>query len=290
MFFKDNHFFYDLDLDLNKYNVKYGSINRPIDNFRKECINSAKIIGDFCLSKNLPISIAYSGGIDSEVICRCFKELDIDFTAYILRFENDLNKHDISYAYKFCKDYNIKFKFIDINICDFLKKDYLIYHNIYDANRLFIYVNLFLIDKMPGYVIFGGGDIKLKRIKNVEKINEQNKGLEIVESYDSIVPILHLKKYNRIGATRFYMFSPEQMLSWIQDPITTYFINNNRNMVKAYYQTYKTPVFFNLWPEMELREKYTGFEKLDFDRYQNLIFQKDREHHIHLDQLINMLK
>ena len=75
-------------------------LRRPVGSFRKEVIRAASEIR---ASREGQIFIPYSGGADSEGICEAFRRAKIEFTPLIVVYENDLNKHDVEYAFAYCK-------------------------------------------------------------------------------------------------------------------------------------------------------------------------------------------
>jgi hypothetical protein len=80
-------------------------LRRPIASFRKEVINAASEIRE---SRPGNIYIPYSGGADSEGICEAFRLAGIAFTPLIVVYEHDLNRHDVEYAFEYCKKHDIE--------------------------------------------------------------------------------------------------------------------------------------------------------------------------------------
>lgn len=88
-----------------KWNVEYGRCQNTPGSFYQECLNTARIIQQNAQQK---MTILFSGGVDSEVTLQSFVLAQIPITATILRFKNDLNVHDISYAVIACEKLGVK--------------------------------------------------------------------------------------------------------------------------------------------------------------------------------------
>src|SRR5450830_387493 len=80
-------------------------LRRPLMAFREEVIRAA---GEIRASRDGQIFIPYSGGADSEGICEAFRLAGIEFTPLIVVYEDELNKHDVDYAFAYCKAVGIE--------------------------------------------------------------------------------------------------------------------------------------------------------------------------------------
>ena len=67
--------------------------------------------------------IFFSGGVDSELVLRAYKDIGSNPIAYIIRYENDLNIHDVSYAITICMMLNVEYKLIDFQLFKFYEND-----------------------------------------------------------------------------------------------------------------------------------------------------------------------
>ena len=70
-----------------------------------------------------PFDVLLSGGIDSEVMVRTFKDLGIAHNTFIFRYEDDLNIRDINSSIQICQTLNIPYKIIDFNLSKFYEQD-----------------------------------------------------------------------------------------------------------------------------------------------------------------------
>lgn len=79
-------------------------------------ISCAKTLGS-------DIALALSGGIDSQATMLAFKDAGVDFTPYVLSFNNMLNCHDVEHAKKFCKYIGYPIQQVNIDINKFLNRE-----------------------------------------------------------------------------------------------------------------------------------------------------------------------
>lgn len=247
-----------------------GSITRNHFGFRKESIIAAR---EMCDSTELPIMLAFSGGIDSQVVFLSLIEAGVNFTPIIIRYrfkDSYLNDHDISAAFEMCGRYHIKpiEEILDVEHCWFDKEDFIHKHMIGDVSRLTI---LMTAEKYNNYYfIMGGGDPVLFPDHNYEWVWIHN-------------PTPHLQYFineNRQGNTKFFWWSPEYILSQIDNPpmekfekaLKTYtltfedycenFKPKRQKYFSELYCDWCKPLIYNdAFPELIQRKKYVGFEK-----------------------------
>ena len=64
--------------------------------------------------------ITMSGGIDSEVTLQTFLNLDIPFRVLILSIFEGVNRGDIVWAVKWCKDNDVPYKIVNLSLDEFI--------------------------------------------------------------------------------------------------------------------------------------------------------------------------
>ena len=99
--------------------VDYGPSDRLPFDFRRECVETAMLIGQKAKGQ---IWVLFSGGVDSEVVVRSFVLAKVPFRAAILRFKNNLNIHDIAYAVSACESLGVPYTFFDLDISPVLER------------------------------------------------------------------------------------------------------------------------------------------------------------------------
>lgn len=100
-----------------KLKIKYNAKVENFGSFKEELINNANKIID--LYPNRKFSILLSGGSESETMIRLYRSQNIDFTAYIFRYEKDINLYDVSYAISAAESIGATYKVIDFNLTQF---------------------------------------------------------------------------------------------------------------------------------------------------------------------------
>lgn len=216
---------------------KFGPCTQTPMDFRAECIRAADLIYQ---STEKEVVIHFSGGIDSEIICRSFIEAGHPFTACICRFTNHLNKHDIKYAVKFCQEFNIPFYFIEVDVLDYLESDCLHYRDTEFPNP-FWQKNMqkLFMDQGHGFQIIGEGDPFLSHdLLNVKKQSygnafhfpgcpirpaqwnrerrlDDDNYLMVYEAYIQVSS--HMEENNIDGCYLFYVYTPELLYSYLID-------------------------------------------------------------------------
>lgn len=106
------------------------------------------------------VEILYSGGLDSElVLLSCIKN-NIPVIALTLVIKIDgliINTHDLYYAEKFCREYNITHKLIELDADKFFDSgEYINYLHPYYITEPHVATHLWLIEQCNYFPIIGG--------------------------------------------------------------------------------------------------------------------------------------
>lgn len=91
--------------------VRYQSPSRKFGDLREELNNDAKLISE----KYGKVYIAFSSGVDSQVILRCFLDMKVDFEPFFIHVKgrNDFEKVVMENSEKF---YGIKIKIVEVQL------------------------------------------------------------------------------------------------------------------------------------------------------------------------------
>jgi len=278
--------------DKGKFWIKYGRCEREPLSFRDECIIAADKIYN---STEKKILIHYSGGIDSEVVCRSFLEAKRSFEVCIWRYNDNLNKHDIDYAFKFCKKYDIKYNVIDIDIIEFLNQD-MPNHNWWTN------LAVHMIKQNDGYQILADGHVNFNhdpmnaifippvllhtRFYQGEELEAKTYALVTESQYP------YIESYMEEGCSGLFHYTPELMLSAIKDDYIQNWLDycdlKNIDSKKLYPLLHphtkklellsgeeylkildvnctldiRPFIMYKYWVESEVRPKYTGIDKI----------------------------
>lgn len=103
------------------FKTVYKPTDEPIGSLWDEAVKGAKSTID--LHPGLQPSLFFSGGVDSEVMLRAFLHIGAKPNVYVVRYENDINIYDVSYAVSIANSLGIDIKIIDMNLKSFYENE-----------------------------------------------------------------------------------------------------------------------------------------------------------------------
>ena len=225
------------------FQCEYGFAKQTLD-LKTANNEAAKLIK---ASTDKPLVIMMSGGVDSEVVARSFKDAGIDFTVAILRFSDNLNQHDIMYAEDWCLQNNVDFRYYDLNPLKFWFSKHAKELVEKTQNPLpDMLCTMWLVEQIDGFPIIGQGEPYVYKSPNGFVFRER----EVIISWYK-----HMINYNIHGIAGFFQYLPEQMLAILDDNITKSLSFESNDQIK--YNIYK-----QYYSDLKPRPKYTGAEML----------------------------
>ena len=282
-----NHFEFGYDDELKfqnrissrqKFTFRYGSVAHRETSWRRANFEAARQIRE---NFQGDLWILLSGGTDSEVCARAFLEAKIPVRFASLRYEDNLNRHDLFYAEKFARSVGQELHYFDLSVREF-----------WGSSRLLDYVDpircvspilachLWLADQVPGVPIIAQGEPHLKKIISDDYVPGVSPYLPsewyLVESERLCSLYRHFVRKNRPAVPGFFQYTPEQIYSFcFHNPIMEELVNN-RLIGKLGTRTSKNAMVAQFYPELERREKFTGFEKIQdlHDEYRTKLAQR----------------
>lgn len=246
------------DYKLNPVEISFKAITRAPGSLRTEVERTVQLIAG---ATTKPLAVAFSGGIDSEVICRTLLEQGIKFSVIIMRYQDQHthNIHDIHWAFKFCDEHKIEPILLDVNIIKFMEHGVRPYVDQgYYSHEIFRYLQLWLMEQASqrGYsLILGGREEPITRNNNCPVVR-----------YDPGHLMCHEWNLHKGGDhyPSFFECTPELMAAYYDDPLLkfvlaepNYFVPNSRG-----FSPEKILVYHREWPDLERRPKNNGFERL----------------------------
>lgn len=270
-----------------QYKIHLGYATRPVMSFREECINAAKLIAE---KTTKPIVVGLSGGSDSQMVCLAFREAGIPFKAIIVSMFDGgkmTNEYDIKTAYEFCKKYGIEYMESFVGLEGFYKTKGVEYAAKYGSASVAVEVQTSTMDFLgKDYCyIMAGGDIMFHPYQawitpDIEQplMPFTNGKLTVPCWWQKPQPILqHMIASEYEGTSKFFLYTPELILSYLKDPAVQDFLNianhgipypiaiqwlKGKDLWKLFQMIIKPMMTMREWPEMIPARKYTGFEKL----------------------------
>jgi hypothetical protein len=253
-----------------QFNCYYTRASRMPQSFREECVTVCKKISDYAISQNKIPYVLLSGGLDSEIVVRSFVESGRDFRIITSRFQNNLNDHEIEYVEKLCNSVNINPYYIDIDIEDWLTSNEAFN---YARDSQCIYAEMLstmkvmsdVYFKMNGIPVLGNGDLYVsKEINPVWRMENSDKKYQwnYIEFEYIVAWARYAVKKEILGAINFFQHTPELVLSMALDPLISNLISSSP-VGKQSTRSTKYIVYKKYWPEIELRPKFHGGERIE---------------------------
>jgi len=248
MFYKNNWLAWQSEGDDFKFVLKQ-TVTQPIMNYHDELFENTRNIRDIISG---PLDLMFSGGIDSEVVLRTYRELKIPINVFIFKYEDMLNYREFDHAIKVCTDLNVKHTVIDFNVKRFFENDaYDIWSKCKtDSSSWLPHMKLTeYLDNTP--IIASGEPYWCKQDDGtwVFKLEEDAKYWTIYH-----------KTIGRTAITDWYEYRPEVILSHMQLPIVQQLINN-QVPGKTSTVSSKALIHKAKWNDIIIRAKMVGFEK-----------------------------
>jgi hypothetical protein len=235
----------------------YRSTDKKIFNFKTELLNAAKSTLEHY--PYLKPCIFFSGGLDSELILRSYLEIGSDPEVFIVRYENDYNLYDVSYALTICSILNVKYHLIDFNLQNFYENDALLIAEEAQIDRPSMLPHLKFTENVDGLIIVGHSDVRWFRSNESYK----EKGIWLAQDFEHDAGcdkynILH----NRPAIYQWWKWTPGLMISYTQLKWFKKLIDDQYEGKLGINST-KILGFKEIYPDLLLRKKSTGFEKIE---------------------------
>lgn len=252
--------FDDVEFGIKTKNTKNFKINfnkkiqQPLPTYKDALYNNARLMRENYAE---PFDVCLSGGYDSEVIVRVFKDLKIKHNTFIFRLEDDLNYRDVQNATDLCHQLNIPYSIIDFNMQKFFENEA---HDFFDKYLTTCVCSLARIkwfDFLDNIPIFGDGEPYLKRQLET---NYSCKSSWIYDMSENVYPFaIAAKRMNRAVIGDWYEYTPQVLLSSFQLPIIESLINDQLPG-KLSNRSSKLLMHNHIWPEMQYKPKLIGYE------------------------------
>lgn len=229
--------------------------SRNIGTYKEELINNVKAMRDYYTGQ---FDVLYSGGVDSEVILRIFKELRIPHNTIVVRYKDGYNQREISYALESLESLNIPYKVIDFDLKHFYEND------AYDLCKKSSCIRVgrvnhvkFCVDFCDNIPVMGEGDIYWYRTHGIDYTKPTEWKFLVSEASHNCNS--YLTSLGRENVCDFYEFTPELIKAYNQQPIMQDLLND-RIPGKTSNWSSKWLMHSQLWPDLIKRVKLTGLE------------------------------
>lgn len=255
-----------------QFKTLYKKYFKKIQSFDTELINAARSTLDLHL--DLPPTILFSGGLDSELMLRTYLSIGVKPKVLIIRYENDYNLYDVSYAVTICSMLNVNYSIINFNLNKFYENDAEKIAEISQIDRPRALPYCKFLDIADGLPILGEGDPYWVRIDdNYSMPNKwRYREMETFKGWHKYAMYL-----NKPAIVQFFKWTPGLVLShsklkWLQMLINDTYpgkLGANSTKINGYREIH---------PNLIERKKQTGFEKIDhlINEFEMFINQKNK--------------
>jgi len=233
------------------FDVEVDLLPSTFSNYYEETLKAAEYVW---ANKQGPLFLLYSGGLDSEYALSVFLSLGMNVVPVIIHLTPNYNDHDIEYAFRFCKQKNIKPVVIDVNFNDFVRSGLML--DISKQIRSWVparAATAHVCGMLDGTVILGDGE------PTVEKIGE--KWYITIFEHDYAM-VNYFEQFGLHGTPHFNRYTSQMMASFLTDPVITKIVLNEfygiRSSDRLKHLIYNANSNFNL----QARPKYHGYETL----------------------------
>lgn len=252
--FNDNYY----SLRKNKNDICQFQINKSnlkTLNYKQELLRSAALMRDYYTDQ---FDVLYSGGVDSEIVLRIFKELGIRHNTIIVRYKDGYNQREIDIGLKTLKGLNIPYKIIDFDLKKFYENE------AYDLCKKSSCIRVgrithlkFCLDFCNNIPIMGEGDVYWARKQGTDY---SIKGTwQFILSEASHNCNMYLTSIGRENVCDFYEFTPDIIKAYNNEPIIQQLLSDNLKGKISNWSS-KWLLHNRIWPDLIKREKLTGLE------------------------------
>jgi hypothetical protein len=243
------------------------TVSRPLKTYKEELLLNAQATRD---AFSEPFDLMLSGGIDSEIILKCYLELKIPINVFIFKYEDDINIVDVTNALNICKELNVTPVVIDFNLQHFIENEAHEFWKLSLTNSLMRTVQMKMISYLDNIPIMGDG---LCALSNT--MIQENNIWKYCISERQFGQTIYCKHIDRPMLTMWYMYSPEVLLSFTNSPIIKRFEEG-----KLILSSFNEIKYFNLKQDwsFKIRPKLTGFESLQDFKIKKYISEFDKKY------------
>lgn len=232
------------------------NVNTPVEHgtYFEELYKNAAAMRDYYSGT---FDVLLSGGIDSEVVVRTFKDMGIKHNTFIFRFENSYNRRDVECAVDIAECLNIPYKVVDFPLQKFYENDaYGLFQKArcIRAGRLQHLAFLDMLDNIP---IMGDGDCYWTRVNGGDFSSKSEWVYPMDEAYHATSMYMGLQQ--REAVCDWYEFTPSVMASFKEQPIIRALINDEVPGKQSTWSS-RIQMYQQQWPDIKPKIKLIGLE------------------------------
>lgn len=227
-------------------------IQYPLKSFRQEVLDNMQLIRD---SFNEPLDLMFSGGGDSELALRCFRELGIPVNVVSFRYTDNINRRELAQAIEICQDLNVRQTIIDLDLKKFYENEaYDLWTTGYylNAGRLVHMKMTQYLDNVPLCC-----DGLTQSPYSIRRVPDGSWAFKFMEISYSLAH--YCKRIGRPAVANVFDFSPRPLAAFLSLPDITRLVQQQTPEINDY-SVLKYDLINQLYPGIKYRNKYHGFE------------------------------
>jgi hypothetical protein len=240
-----------------QFKTNFGRMTRPAKPFKEELLLAAQSTLDH--HPNLKPNIFFSGGVDSEIMLRSYLAIGCKPKVTIMRYENDYNIYDVSYAVTVCSMLNVEYELIDFNLIKFYENDAERISELAQIDRPRALPYCKFIEDADGFPILGASDISLCRTPAEYAL----RGDWNVTCWEHDIGWSKFARaIDKPAVAEWFKWTPGLVLSFMNlDWFSK--LTNDEYYGKTGCNSTKIIGYREAYPDLIERRKQTGFEKID---------------------------
>lgn len=242
-----------------EFKTYFGKCNKPVKSFKEELRDAASSTLEH--HSGLKPNIFFSGGVDSEIMLRAYLDIGYKPEVTIVRYENDYNLYDVSYAVTACSILNVDYKIVDFNLSKFYENDAERLSELAQIDRPRALPYCKFIEMSDGFPILGASDLTLHRTTPEYVKDENGEWVVLCWEHD-----IGWSKFSRAidkpAVAEWFKWTPGLVASYLN---LNWFNNlvHDRYYGKTGCNSTKIIGYREAYPDLIERRKQTGFEKID---------------------------
>lgn len=238
-----------------KFQTFFSKFEGKIGSFKDELLAAAKSSIDHATDK---IVLFFSGGVDSELVLKSFLEVGYIPRIVIVRFEDDYNIYDVSYAVTLCSIYNVPYQILDFNIQKFFENEAERISELSQIDRPRALPYCKFMELAEGFPILGNGDLSPVRPHSDYSV-KADWAMRCWEH--DIGWNKFLLEINKPGIAEWHKWTPGLVVSYMKLKWFNELINDKFHGKEGSNST-KIIGYREAYPDLLFRKKQTGFEKM----------------------------
>jgi hypothetical protein len=174
---------------------------------------------------------------------RAFRLAGVSFEVAVVEMRDGLNWHDVSYILALCEREGVKVVRHEFDLLAFIRAELPRYTDDYALTMPAMAMQLWLLDRIEGLPVFGGGDLHLRRRPYQEAISVEFAPHRTVLGRA-------LVRQGREGYPFFFLYSPEMMAAYLEHPLTRVFMRTSFSMRIGEFRRFRHPTYAFSFPEL----------------------------------------